>query len=225
MSPTDLQCRIKNKIDEIDAIHNSLPGVVIVHHMPDGRIAYMSPNGLALLNITLEQVKAYTAEEYHEKYFNPEDAKDYVPKVLEWLQNNNDETITFFQQVRFAGADEWHWHLSSLKIILRDDAGTPILAISMSVKVDPVKHVTAKVERMLEENTFLRKNYDQFAKLTNRERDVLREQVLGYTSHEIADRLFISVRTAETHRRNIKQKLNVSSGFELAEYARAFDLI
>jgi hypothetical protein len=48
---------------------------------------------------------------------------------------------------------------------------------------------------------------------------------LGKSTTEIATELFISATTAETHRRNIKQKLNAPTIFELSQYARAFDLI
>ena len=43
--------------------------------------------------------------------------------------------------------------------------------------------------------------------LSDRERDVLRLLALGHTNQEISDKLYISVRTAETHRAHIMQKL------------------
>jgi two-component system response regulator NreC len=47
--------------------------------------------------------------------------------------------------------------------------------------------------------------------LSEREREVLRLLALGHTNQEIAKQLFISVRTAETHRAHIMQKLRLSS--------------
>jgi two-component system, NarL family, response regulator NreC len=55
--------------------------------------------------------------------------------------------------------------------------------------------------------------------LSEREREVLRLLALGHTNQEIAKRLFISVRTAETHRAHIMQKLRLSSRAELVRYA------
>jgi DNA-binding CsgD family transcriptional regulator len=78
---------------------------------------------------------------------------------------------------------------------------------------------------MLQENTFLRKNYQLFSNLTKREREILRLLALGKSSSEIADQLFIAVGTVETHRKKIKHKLKVSSFFDLSRYAMAFDLI
>jgi DNA-binding NarL/FixJ family response regulator len=55
--------------------------------------------------------------------------------------------------------------------------------------------------------------------LSEREREVLRLLALGHTNQEIASLLFISVRTAETHRAHIMQKLGLSSRAELVRYA------
>jgi two-component system response regulator NreC len=55
--------------------------------------------------------------------------------------------------------------------------------------------------------------------LSEREREVLRLLALGHTNQEIAALLYISVRTAETHRAHVMQKLGLSSRAELVRYA------
>jgi DNA-binding NarL/FixJ family response regulator len=57
--------------------------------------------------------------------------------------------------------------------------------------------------------------------LSGREHEVLRLLALGHTNQEIAKLLFISVRTAESHRARIMQKLRLSSRAELVRYALA----
>ncbi len=61
--------------------------------------------------------------------------------------------------------------------------------------------------------------------LSDREREVLRLLALGHTNQEIAQELFISVRTAETHRAHVMQKLRLSSRAELVRYALAEGLL
>jgi two-component system response regulator NreC len=61
--------------------------------------------------------------------------------------------------------------------------------------------------------------------LSEREREVLRLLALGHTNQEIAALLYISVRTAETHRAHIMQKLSLSSRAELVRYALDHGLI
>jgi two-component system response regulator NreC len=55
--------------------------------------------------------------------------------------------------------------------------------------------------------------------LSEREVEVLRMIALGHTNAEIAKALFLSVRTVETHRAHIQQKLRLSSRSELVRYA------
>lgn len=55
--------------------------------------------------------------------------------------------------------------------------------------------------------------------LTSREREILQLIAEGLTAKEIADHVFLSVKTVETHRRNIMQKLNMRSTVDLTKYA------
>lgn len=55
--------------------------------------------------------------------------------------------------------------------------------------------------------------------LSERELEVLRMIALGHTNAEIAATLFLSVRTVETHRAHVQQKLSVSTRAELVRYA------
>jgi DNA-binding CsgD family transcriptional regulator len=57
------------------------------------------------------------------------------------------------------------------------------------------------------------------ASLTNREREILQLIAQGLISKEIADRLYISVNTVNTHRQRIIEKLNVSNTYEAIRYA------
>jgi len=61
--------------------------------------------------------------------------------------------------------------------------------------------------------------------LSEREVDVLRLIALGHTNSEIAEQLFLSVRTVETHRSHIQQKLRLSTRAELVDYALKRKLI
>lgn len=61
--------------------------------------------------------------------------------------------------------------------------------------------------------------------LTEREAEVLGLIALGYTNPEIAEKLFLSVRTVETHRANIQHKLGLTTRAELVRYALDHELI
>jgi two-component system response regulator NreC len=61
--------------------------------------------------------------------------------------------------------------------------------------------------------------------LSARELEVLRLIALGYTNSEIASRLYLSVRTVESHRAHIQQKTGRTSRAALVAYARENDLV
>lgn len=61
--------------------------------------------------------------------------------------------------------------------------------------------------------------------LSDREIDVLRLIALGLTNPQVADELFVSVRTIETHRTHVYQKLGVHDRAELVRLAREADLL
>ncbi len=60
---------------------------------------------------------------------------------------------------------------------------------------------------------------DPIDTLTDRQLEIFRLIGEGLTAHQIADRLHISVHTVETHRENIKRKLNIDTASELTRRA------
>ena len=62
-------------------------------------------------------------------------------------------------------------------------------------------------------------NKSAFSILSSREREVLQLVAEGLTSEEIGSRLFISVKTVSSHRRQIMKKLKLTSIAELTKYA------
>lgn len=56
--------------------------------------------------------------------------------------------------------------------------------------------------------------------LTDREKEILKQIALGKSNKEIAAQFYISDRTVDTHRTNIKRKLKLTSLSQLIQYAR-----
>jgi two-component system response regulator NreC len=61
--------------------------------------------------------------------------------------------------------------------------------------------------------------------LSEREVEVLRKIALGHTNAEIAEQLYLSVRTVESHRAHIQQKLRLSTRADLVKYALDHGLV
>jgi two-component system response regulator NreC len=61
--------------------------------------------------------------------------------------------------------------------------------------------------------------------LSKREIEILKMFAEGFINKEIADKLFISIRTVESHKNHIMQKLNLKTQVELVKYAIRHNLI
>jgi len=64
-----------------------------------------------------------------------------------------------------------------------------------------------------------------YSSLTPREREVLRLAASGYTNREMAEKLFLSIRTVEKHRQAVMRKLNLARREDLTKYALRKGLI
>lgn len=219
------ETRFQQNIRALDTIVDKLPVVVIVIELNPMGVRYMSPNGLKILGFSLQQIQDM-GEAYYEAFFNPEDLADYKPKILELISSADDNKfVNYFEQVRSSPDSDWKWYLSSAKVFMRNEKGRPTHILVTACPIDSLHHLTTKVNRLLEENNFLRRNQKIFAQLTKREKEILKLIALGNSAVEIAGKLHISEQTAVTHRRNIKAKLNAESNYDILRFAQAFDLI
>lgn len=108
--------------------------------------------------------------------------------------------------------------------VLKEAADTEVVAAVRSVAAGERYVHPALGARLVAAEVEERRRADEDP-LSDREREVLRLLALGHTNQEIAKLLYISVRTAETHRMHIMQKLNLASRAELVRYALADGLV
>ena len=87
-------------------------------------------------------------------------------------------------------------------------------SISRTVIDEYIRQVETKSERDI-----------IYGKLTNREREIFQLIIEGHKNREIADLLYVSIKTVETHKAHIMDKLNVHSTAKLIRYAMDKDLI
>ncbi len=93
-------------------------------------------------------------------------------------------------------------------------------AIEICAKGEP--YFTQEVSTKIMNQLVRGKEHDQtdsLTKLTKREVEILKLISEEHTNHEIADKLFISSRTVDTHRRNLIQKLQAKNTAGLVRYA------
>jgi hypothetical protein len=213
------------QIEKVKAIEDCIPGVIIIHNLKDMSVLYMSKRGQEVLGASLAELQK-TGPDWVHKYFNEQESREYVPLITEWLlRNDQDEFISFFQQVKTVEQEDWKWYLTSMKIFMQDEQGNAILSIAIANAIDPNHYITDKVQRMLEEKNFRKKNNEIFESLTRREKEILQLVAMGNNTPGIAAAVHLSEKTVNTHRKNIRKKLKIRSGYDLNLFAQAFDLI
>lgn len=221
-----LEEKIAHQISTIASAATFLPSVTIIHKIADASVIWMCDRGLVGLGLTIDDLKKLSNNEYYNQFFNPEDSVIYIPKILDLLhRNNDDENVSYFQQVKLHQENTWTWHISCTKILLRDDDGQPVLLITQSMPIEHSHSISLKADKLMEENRFLGENAEMFSKLSKREIEVLKCVAAGDSAVECGEKLFISPQTVDTHRKNIRKKLGTTSFGVLLRYARAFDLI
>lgn len=222
----EIEERISRKIKELDSVSDILPSHIVIHRIVgDGsQVEYISPKALARIGKKLEDIQQMGLS-YYTSFLNAEDAENYIPKILQMIKTSGpDEVFTFFQQVKNIHTGEWDWFLSSVKVLMLDNDGKPLLLILLTNPIDPSHHLTHKVQKLTEDNDFQLKNADKFYLLSDREVEILKGLAQGKSNKEIAEGYSISVSTVETHRKKIKAKLGVKNSMELHRYGSAFNL-
>ena len=137
--------------------------------------------------------------------------RDNEVKILVLTMHDNEE---YLFQVLQAGASGY---------VLKKAADSDLVnAIHVVNRGDCFLYPSAAkmvVEDYLEKLKHGQEPTSSFDTLTDREREILTLVAEGYTNREIAEALFISVKTVETHKANIMEKLNLHRRAELVHYA------
>lgn len=209
----------------IQSYADDLPASVIIHKVDGLQIIYMNRIGLKGLGTTLEELLKTNSAQYHSKHFNSKSSSDYISKVMQLIEKNTSEKVSYFQEVRSPATKEWQLYISNTKIFARNDAGKPTHIITIASLLDPEHHVSSKVARLLDEASFFRENTRLYLSLTKREREILKCMALGMNSGEIGEKLFIASATADTHRKNIRKKLNLKTNYDAVKFAQAYNLV
>lgn len=201
-------------------IGDMIPGMFHLNRKSDLIVEYLSKPGLAHFGMSLADVHELGAT-FFDNILSIETKQIIMPRMLDYSINGSSNSLyTDFQFFRRAEGQPYEAHLSSVKLLKGKD-----LVATVTLPVNSLSQSTNKMERLLGENIFLRKNYAKFATLTKREKEILTLIAKGNSNTEIGDMLFISGNTVRTHRNKIFSKLEIKHISQLIKYAYAFDLI
>lgn len=215
-----LQIESRLQDEDFHTIGEELPFAFSVNDPKIFQICYV--------NKKHEQHMGYTLQEMEERWdeyvrlIHPvtvQEMHKFLPAF--YTTQKSSQTTAFFQFVKAYGEKD-----HSAVITFTKPSSLPSGHILwLSLKPRDFGKLARKVERIVEMDQFKLKHFRQFQELTEREIDVLTLLAEGRNNPEIADCLFISRQTVETHRKKIKTKLGLNSYNDLMKYAIAFNLV
>lgn len=190
------------------ALINEEPNLVVCGETGSSRqglklIAALKPN-LAILDISLDERDGIELIK---------EVRAQSPQVQVLILSMHDEAIYAERALR-AGASGY---------VMKAEAAETVMAAIRRVLAGKIYISEKLTEQLLHGVTTLRKNarssQSPVERLSDRELQIFRHLADGIRVREIAAQLFISVKTVESHRVNIKRKLGLRTSAELLRYA------
>jgi DNA-binding CsgD family transcriptional regulator len=199
----------------------------LIHHIPSGKIEYLSPTGYKMLGVKKSDL---TAKEFL-SYFHPEDVTFFInckETFFEFLSKLPIDKIKNYKgQKKFRirkNNGEFLEFLEQGTILQTNKKGDFIRALLTFTDISHLKTdntQTFSIIGLNGEPSYLNIPITQSTipkskdLLTNREKTILSHLINGSTSNNIAETLNISTHTVNTHRKNILYKTNCKSTTEL----------
>jgi len=144
--------------------------------------------------------------------------RNAVAKATKFRNDNDfDSVCSYLQQLQFNKEMKYFY---SNKLILDED-----LYFNISSTVDELGLIGKVFNSIFKPIHTNKVTWQQFQSLTKQEKKILHLLANGHSTKEVAERLFISTHTAQTHRRNINQKLNISSVSDLVKISLILEII
>jgi two-component system response regulator NreC len=137
---------------------------------------------------------------------------EYIPELLERSPDTRIVVLTMQTEPAYARES---MRAGASAYVLKESAEDELVT-AIQAAAEGRTYLTPRVGAMLASEP---ENGDAEGDLTPRESEILTLLALGHTNAEVADQVFLSRRTVETHRANIQRKLDLGTRAELTRYA------
>ncbi len=222
------------RLEQLDVVESSILSIFDLHKKHQ---AYISSKYKTYFGWDLD--KASEGTDYQDSRTHPDDliyllkVGIYFTKLVLSKPVENRKDYKLITDYRMLGLNNQYIRIIEQQLCLETDKNGNIwLGLSVT-DISPDHDITTPARcRALnfktgevfyyEENTNEKPEIHQLSK---REKEVLQMVSEGLISKEIADKLFISVNTVNTHRQRIVEKLKVSNTFEAISFAKQLGLI
>ncbi len=223
--PTHHNETLKDQFRQLQDIAELLPAGLMIIKMTADQLLIEFCSGIQPVVITRQpafhDVHRPNNDLFH--YIPLSDRESFLERIKEKAKIKDPlKCFSLFQQLRTMDENDLRWHLFSFKFLTKEKGGDEIMLSAVITPISAEDKTMKKVLGILEENKLIKKHFPSYITLTHRERQVLNLLADGKSAKSIAEGLFISLHTAETHCKKIKAKLGAGSRIELMQIARLF---
>lgn len=215
-----LESRLLNG-EDFDNIADQIPYTV---HLNDPETLEVICANKMHANVTgfhLDEIREMGLE-YLENYVHPHTMSSACEMITSlYAEVDHRQTFSFVQYVKLHQDIDF----SPLITFTKSTKLRSGLVVCLSPQPGDFRSISQKMEQIVEMDQFKLKHFKRFQQLTDREVEVLKLLANGCNNPEMAERLYIARSTVETHRKNLKRKLELQSFRDLMKYAFAFDLV
>lgn len=221
----NLDKKQREKKFDIRDIGDFLPVGLLINHK-SGKNLYMNQLSEETLHYSLDEIEDLGAKYQKTIIYSEEEFLRIKSAIDDFFRRNDEsEVLSFFQRLRPKGCEDYKWMYITSKLYRSEPETDPDSRLLVACPVKMMGSMSQKVNRILDENIYMKKNFKKFSVLTKREKEIITLLTQGYDNPSIAEHLFISRYTVEQHRKNIRFKTGYKSLADIISFAIAFDLI
>src|SRR5690554_6925220 len=186
----------------------------------DYNFQFVNEKGCCWFCMTKDQI-IQMGQRFSRKFYHPDTIAFEFPKIKRFFKDSGCHTVYSNYQQIFNPALQAY----SVCLVFIKKCSVSSGFVSITQPIEESLNISKKMNRIISEEIFRKNHSTDFDDLTLREAEILKLLAEGLNNPEISDKLYISRRTVEQHRKNINRKLNVRNLKDILDYAYAFDLI
>jgi DNA-binding CsgD family transcriptional regulator len=207
---------LKKEIAFYKSLLNPPDTFIYINDLVQMKKLWSCDNYELLTGYTLEEAAAMGAD-YFQNAYHDEDKKVFLESKKNIEENPGSSTWHGVYRIHTKNNQKL-WIYSVGKILKYDKKNRPWLTLGVGINITDKIEKEMQLIQLMQENLSL-KHETIKELLSGREKEILKQLTLGYSSRQIADKLCLSRHTIETHRKNILKKTELKNTAELIKLA------
>jgi PAS domain S-box-containing protein len=209
--------QLKEKCDFLESVVHQVPANIYVSDLEDG-VVWCNKTNEETLGYKLDEIRKFSLMEYMEKIVHPDDFN--IPEEsLEHYRHFDGPEYGGVFRAKHKDDNQFKWFIGWARAFQKKQDGAVKQILCVDVDMSHQMNTEKQLITALKEN-LTRKNKLLIENLRTREVEILNLICKGMRTKAIATKLFISINTVSTHRRNIQKKLGTSNLADLVSLAK-----